>query len=164
VRRKKLLILLPLAAVAVGFQNYVFFSGLSSGPGPVDEELEEQITLEDGDEARAPTPVDPLLLAEWLGAQPSMPRSPFLTRAEAEELGEFNAFALPALTATLWSPLRRVAWMNGRPLSEGDLVAGHALERIEPRQVVLRRGDVVVRVPIGRPADSAAEGLDVDED
>lgn len=52
------------------------------------------------------------------------------------------------LTAVLISPTRRVAIVNGKPLQEGQRVAGAELVKIDPRSVQLRDGnrDFVVQL------------------
>ena len=78
---------------------------------------------------------------DWIGA------------AEAERLGESSTVGLPQLSATLWSPARRVAWIDGSPRSEGDLVGEHVVEIIEPNAVVLRRGDARLRLEMAGAED-----------
>jgi hypothetical protein len=147
VKNRALLILLAILAVAVALENFIFFSrsgdDLSWDDGEIEEALESQATSTESEVLPA---VERPRLVAWLREQPGPGRSPFLTRAEAERLGESPALALPQLSATLWSADRRVAWIDGSPRSEGDLVGDHEVESIEPKAVVLRRGDTRVRV------------------
>ncbi len=146
-KRRGLLILLPILAVAVALENFIFFASRGQDLGWDDEENDEVFDPESADtESEALPPVEELRLAAWLREQPGPGRSPFLTRAEAERLGESSALGLPQLSATLWSPERRVAWIDGSPRSERDLVGEHVVESIEPKAVVLRRGDARLRL------------------
>ena len=64
------------------------------------------------------------------------------------------------LTAVLISPTRRVAIVNGKPLQEGQRVAGAELVKIDWRSVQLRDGNHDVIVQLGKARESAphAEG------
>lgn len=144
----KLAALLVIAALGVGVQNYVFFSGLPDAPKPVAEPEEEgrPVAVAAGVEELAPQAV-----AAWLVGYEGHERSPFLTEAEALEerapLSSGGSGPSLELSGTLWSAGRRVAWINGRPRSEGDWVGQNQLVRIEPRRVVLMRDGR--RIPLG---------------
>jgi hypothetical protein len=138
-RGPKLWIALAAAAIAVGIQNYVFFSSQSDPP-----RARSQHRNAERDEApqrsEALEPIDSAALARWMETLPTPGRSPFLTRDESDALGGPVGTTLPSLDGTLWSRHRRVAWIGGQPHSEGDWVGVHRLERIEPSGVVLRQG------------------------
>jgi hypothetical protein len=154
VKRRGLLILLPILAVAVALENFIFFASSGEDLGWDDEEIEEVFDSDStSTETEVLPPIEELRLVTWLREQPGPGRSPFLTRAESERLGESSALGLPELSATLWSPARRVAWIDGSPRSEGDLVGDHLVESIEPKAVVLRRGDTRLRLEIGWAED-----------
>ena len=78
--------------------------------------------------------------------------------------GEGRASGAPAprfkLTAVLISPTRRVAIINGKPLQEGQRVAGAQLVKIDGRSVRLRDGahDFVIQLGEARESAPAAEG------
>jgi len=158
----KLAVLLVIGAIGVGFQNYVFFSGLPDAPKAAEEPEEEEeraVAAATGVEELAPQAV-----AAWLASQGGHERSPFLTEAEAFEHEPQDVLAAgesgPALqlSGTLWSAGRRVAWINGRPRSEGDWVGQNQLVRIESRRVVLMRDGR--RIPLGiHRARTAAEAF-----
>ena len=82
--------------------------------------------------------------------------NPFLTRAEEEQLRGAAGVAgaggrqssRPRVTGTLWSPQRRVAWVDGRPRVEGEQVGNARIVRIERDQVVMRRGGRELRIPV----------------
>ena len=59
------------------------------------------------------------------------------------------------LTAVLLSPTRRVAIVNGKPMQEGQRVAGAELVKIDARSVQLRDGDHDVVVQLGNARSSA---------
>ncbi len=154
----KLWLILGASAVAVGFQNYVFFSNLEGArsvlPGEFDEEFED----EDEADEEAMQPLDGVELATWIETLPTPGRSPFLTREEAMALGGPVSTALPRVAGTLWSPDRREAWIGGHPHSEGDWVGDHWIEAIEPSVVVLRQGERRLRIR----ADSATRSETAD--
>ena len=159
-RNRKLVVLLVAAALAVGVQNYVFFSSLADRPDPVRGELDAALE-EAEDPADAPlAPVDPHALASWLSSQPGPARSPFLTRDEARRLGESRSPLLPRLTGTLWSPGRRVAWLDGSPWSEGDWVGLHRIARIDRDRVLLERGDAEIALALEPGMATEGEGDD----
>lgn len=146
-KNRALLILLAVLAVAVSLENFIFFSSRGDDLSWDDEEIEEALESDTtSTEPEVLPSVEHPRLVAWLREQPGPGRSPFLTRAEAERLGESSTLGLPQLSATLWSAARRVAWINGLPRSEGDLVGEHVVERIEPKAVVLRRGADLVRL------------------
>lgn len=64
------------------------------------------------------------------------------------------------LTGLLISPTRRIAIMNGKPLQEGQHVAGAQIVKIDAHSVQLRDGDrdLVIQLGNARPNAAAAEG------
>ena len=111
----------------------------------------------------------PLLLAclvsiagASLAAEPALhdPTEPYRPAAD----GSAAPIGVPAprfkLTAVLISPSRRVAIVNGKPLREGQRVAGAELVKIDERSVQLRDGnhDFVVQLGNARAKTRAAEG------
>jgi hypothetical protein len=158
-----LIALLSLVVVAVAIENFVFFSSFGSDPRPISRQLEEALDPEAASTETEPLPpIERARITAWLDRRPGSGRSPFLTRAEAEQLGQSQALGLPHLSATLWSAARRVAWIDGSPRSEGDFVGEHQVERIEPKGVVMRRGDARVHLEMGSAGEPllAMEGLD----
>lgn len=55
------------------------------------------------------------------------------------------------LTAILFSPDRRVAVINGKPVSEGERVGAARVTRIAPGQVELETGGKILRLALVRP-------------
>lgn len=162
-KRLALIALVCVVAVAVAIENFLFFSSSGSelkwSNPDIDEALDSQETSIDPDPL---PPIEGPQLIAWLNRWPGAGRNPFLTRAEEEQLGGSEALALPHLSATLWSAGRRVAWIDGSPCSEGDLVREHQVESIEPKSAVLRHGDTRVRVEMRPPSEPllAGEGQD----
>jgi|GEM_PF-4469666 len=165
--RLVLIPLLALAAVAVTIQNVLFFSGrggaaLVAGEGGEDDDAEDPMDPLFEAEADARRPVVPLSsvqLRDWLASlrvAGDVERNPFLTRAEEEQLRGAAGVAgaggrqssRPRVTGTLWSPQRRVAWVDGRPRVEGEQVGNARIVRIERDQVVMRRGGRELRIPV----------------
>jgi len=139
--QRKLLLLLPIAAVAVGIQNYVFFSSLPSASSDFDEELADESLLgEMAEPSRVSGPLAPEALAAWLQEQPASARSPFMTRLEAMSLGEALERSLPRLSGTLIGATRKIAWLDGIPRIEGEEIGRHRIAAISRDRVVLRRG------------------------
>jgi hypothetical protein len=166
VKRRALIALFCVVTVAVGVENFLFFSSsgrnLTWSHPDLDEALESETT------SAEPEPLSPIVrpqLVAWLKQRAGAARNPFLTRAEEDQLGESRARTLPHLSATLWSAGRRVAWIDGAPRSEGDFVREHEVESIEPRGAVLRDGDTRVHLEMGPLSvpplqREAREGLD----
>jgi hypothetical protein len=163
--------LLALAALAVFVENALFFRGRAPASHP--DEYADEATA-DGDAGAGEGALPPLSYSQVLEYGEHLPgpaRSPFLTLAEAERLAQRGrgapapgeGLALPTLSGTLWSPARRVAWIDGSPRTEGDAVAGHRLVRIETRAAVLRRGDETLRLEIEAP-DRGTSGEADDEE
>ena len=162
-RKPWLLPLLLVAAAAVTVQNVIFFT---SGPDDSAEWSDDEDEA-DGDESDdgAVSPLASIASAEiveYVAAlpNPELARNPFLTRIEVDELSAgivVGETTPPLLDGTLYSAARRVAWLDGTPLSEGDRVRGFELVRIDPDAVLLRSStrDVLVEVT-GPPAAPAA--------
>lgn len=142
-RGYKLGILLAVAAAAVAMQNYIFFSNLAVAPNSVPDDEEDEGLLDwDDEELVALDVLEESLVASWIAERLGQPRNPFLTAEEDRRLAgprDAIAIGLPRVTGTLWSENRRVAWIDGRPRSEGDWVGDHRILRIEPTRVALSR-------------------------
>jgi len=164
VKGSKLALLLGGAAFAVGIQNYIFFSNLSDKPFVIADEDEDEALDWDDRERVALDPLDPSVIAKAVFGQSGEPRNPFLTAEEGRLLdgaGNEIAMGMPRVTGTLWSQGRRVAWIDGRPQSEGDWVNEYKILRIEPSRVALTRGEgespmilSVARAPIAIEEDT----------
>ena len=132
-RKPWLLPLLLVAAAAVTVQNVIFFT---SGPDDSAEWSDDEDEA-DGDESDdgAVSPLASIASAEiveYVAAlpNPELARNPFLTRIEVDELSAgivVGETTPPLLDGTLYSAARRVAWLDGTPLSEGDRVRGFEL-------------------------------------
>jgi len=140
-------------------ENLIYFQG-SEPPPAVSSEDAAALAVQS--EASG----EPATLADVGAAQvraylaglpnPERARSPFLTRAEADSLAVADPGASgPVLTlaGTLFSAERRVAWLDGAPAVEGDLVAGRELLRIEQRSVVLEDGGAELRIFVQTPPE-----------
>ncbi|MEM7410911.1 MAG: hypothetical protein AAF430_11800 [Myxococcota bacterium] len=154
---KKWIALLGIAAIAVGVQNYLFFT---SGPdmGGVDDDEEEEDFIDFGEgegespaAAKPPPPVGNATAAAWMALQPGPMRSPFLTLGEAA-LRDAERPLEMRVGGVLFGPTRRVAWIDGRPHSEHDWVGEHRIERIGPESVWLRVGDELMEVAVSPAA------------
>lgn len=55
------------------------------------------------------------------------------------------------LNSVLWSKQRRVAIINGKALSEGDVIAGAKVVKIEKHQVRINQNGVLVNLELRRP-------------
>ena len=158
-KRPALFALLAVAALAVGAQNYVFFSSIADRPRAVLEDDEEE-ALWDESESDALREIGTARVAAWVSEQAGRGRSPFLTAAEARLLQGSASFVSPAggprLSGTLWSRGRRIAWIDGRAHVEGDFVGEHRIDRIEPARVLLRRGDETLPLTVSNPGTTAS--------
>jgi len=143
-RGPKLAAVLGVAFIAVGIQNYVFFSSAPGPPVRIHGEEPDDPSEADGALSSGVGELDAVALEAWFSSHGGPERNPFLTAAEAFDEHDLAPVGdddpVLRLTATLWSPDRRVAWINGRPHSEGDWIAGSQILRIESRTVVLNRG------------------------
>lgn len=97
-------------------------------------------------------------------------RNPFLTPAEefmlargirskAEMEAEKESPKMPLTTATVLrleaiiiSDSRKIAIINNKPVTEGDLVEGERVVRILPNEVVLQKGNIQRRVAVQTPS------------
>ncbi len=146
--RKPVVFLLVAAALAVLLQNVIFFRSAESPP---DETIDLDGGEPDDDRVETIAPLDAAYVSDFLLHLPGTQRarSPFLTLLEAESLRPRSADRThavgggraPRLDGILWSPHHRVAWIDGRPRSEGDVVRGQRVEHIAPRAVTLRAGE-----------------------
>lgn len=64
-----------------------------------------------------------------------------------------KAKAIPLLlSSVLWSDQRRVAIINGKALSEGDVIADATVVKIEKQQVRINQNGVLVDLILRRPS------------
>ncbi len=161
--RKWMISLFVVASFAVAAQNIIYFRGTTEPGEGAEWALDGEFDEEESDlgetERERLRPLASARLVEYFETLPDQEyaRNPFLTREEADRLsGRLAVLAgsalasRPTLNGTLWSPRRRVAWLDGRPRSEGDEFSGYTIERIEREAVVLRAGDEKVRLQVGR--------------
>lgn len=144
--------LLAGSAVAVGFQNYVFFSQPISAPIPVENQEVEPEWVDPPAVDRLPA-IDEDSLTRWIASLGPASRNPFLTREESESAEHPRPDSSLRVAGVLWGADRRVAWIDGAPHSEGDWVGDVQIVRIAPDGVALRRGDGIDLVPLS-PAES----------
>jgi hypothetical protein len=146
--RRVLAGLLAVAAVLVLVENCVYFrtmpgTGRSLGPS-VGPELESALAPEQapaGEQTTSTAPPHPISAEELAAvlAQVERERSPFLLQESREIAVEPSAAAFPRLAGTLVGRDRRVAWMDGRPRTEGERYGEFVVSRIERDRVVLAR-------------------------
>jgi hypothetical protein len=159
--QKRVGVALAIAAAAVVLENVLYWQ--SGAPPPA-------VSPEQAEALAAPEPlgdVDAARVRAYLAGlpNPERARSPFLTRAEADSLAVADPGASgPVLTlaGTLFGPERRVAWLDGAPLVEGDFVGGREVLRIEPRSVVLDDGGAELRVFVQERSGSASAVADAE--
>lgn len=165
-RRSRAIALIGVAAVAVAVENYLFFGGSSLPTSSVgdeeDEEYGDERAPDDGDLALAP--LENERLARWFASHPGRGRNPFLTRAEAGLTGDSSVPTVPRLAGVLWSPIRRVAWIDGTPRVEDDWVGDHRIERIQRDSVWLRRGEHSIQLVMDPDAPNRVEEWLRDDD
>jgi hypothetical protein len=91
-------------------------------------------------------------------AEPALhdPTEPFRPSASGVASGRAPAPRF-RLTAVLISPTRRVAIVNGKPLQEGQSVAGAEIVKIDARSVQLRDGTRDFVVQLGNSREGAPE-------
>ena len=158
--------LLVVAAIAVAVENVVYFS---SGDAPVassDDARDDDALADDGESAAADDagtaslpPVAAAAVVAHASALPSpeLARNPFLTRDEADAVSAVSGVRVhrgpPSLDGTLVGRSRRVAWLDGIAMSEGDVLRGYQLLRIEADYVVLRTAARELRLALGASAD-----------
>jgi hypothetical protein len=166
--QKRVGVALAIAAAAVVLENVLYWQS-GAPPAAVSPEQAEAVaaTSEASAEPEPLGDVDAARVRAYLAGlpNPERARSPFLTRAEADSLAVADPGASgPVLTlaGTLFGPERRVAWLDGAPLVEGDFVGGREVLRIEPRSVVLDDGGAELRVFVQEPSDSASAVTDAE--
>lgn len=150
-------VFLAVAAVAVLLEN-VLYVQLSSPAAPSAAEAESE-DVEPVMGVDSPRAICADALRGYLAALPDLEstRSAFLTRAEAEALLSSGTPAhaggerFLVLDGTLVNGERRVAWLDGIAVSEGDWLGDHELIQIEPRFVLLRKGIDQIRVELRPP-------------
>lgn len=144
-RPRIVVLLLAAATLAIGVENWLFFSRGRS-PAPAAATDGENADPENGDIAAEPPgefdarahPPPPLLgssaLAELLASFDAL-RSPFLP-AGAETSEDFG---FPSFGGLLIGAERRIAWLGNHARSVGELYEGWTVARIEESRVVLER-------------------------
>ncbi|MBM4337632.1 MAG: hypothetical protein FJ108_17225 [Deltaproteobacteria bacterium] len=140
-KRRIVATLLIVATIAIGIENWLFFS---SGWGGTPVAASDDESASDGsgpagqDPSEAQLPPPPALavsaLASLLESFDAL-RSPFLPTRE----GSREGLGIPALAGLLIGDGRRVAWLGSHARSEGELYDGFVVARIEPARVVLER-------------------------
>ena len=146
--------LLGLAAFAVVVENVIVFRHVLMPRAAVSTDDFEADEATDGSDASAMEPVTDARLSDYVDGLSGRPRSPFLTRSEAEELDSLGNDARdPAdpgltLTGTLWSRGQRIAWINGFPLAEGDTIDSRRIEHIERAAVLLSVNGSTLRIVV----------------
>ena len=90
--------------------------------------------------------VTALLLATASADELYDPMRPYTPDAPIERSAGSPGFALSAI---LYSPSRRVAVVNGRPVSVGDKVNGARVRRIDRGEVQLELGGKVLKLTLG---------------
>ncbi len=161
--RRWLWIALPVVAVFVAVENYLFFAGSSAGlqeaPDDVDEVLEVEFEEEQAEPLEA---LDESDLVQWLAGIP-LDRNPFWRSDELDDgvasTGESGNGL--RLVGTLVGSTRKVAWIGGAPRSVGDLVADQRIVDIRPDGVVLERDGDPVFLAIAPPAGAPLAGADL---
>lgn len=137
--------LLAAATLAIGIENWLYFSRDAAPIAAAASDAEESFAEDGGleadsrgaHEARAAPP--PLLgaaaLAALLASFDAL-RSPFLPAGGeiSEDLG------LPSFGGLLIGTERRIAWLGDHARSEGELYEGWTVARVEESRVVLERG------------------------
>ncbi|HEU4428832.1 MAG TPA: hypothetical protein VFT98_08760 [Myxococcota bacterium] len=166
--QKKVGVALAIAAAAVVLENVIYWqSGAPPAVASPEEEAALAVESEASEETAAVADVDAARVHAYLASlpNPERARSPFLTRAEADSLAVADPGASgPVLTlvGTLFGAERRVAWLDGAPLVEGDFVDGREVLRIETRSVVLDDGGAELRVFVQEPPEPAGAAGDAE--
>lgn len=172
-QRRWLAPLLAVAAIGVVVENIVFFS--SNSPLLVaSEDGDEEVADDEGaSTARAglpPVGADAIVAHARALPNADYARNPFLTRDEANATAGAGSDRArsgpPSLDGTLVGASRRVAWLDGVAMSEGDVLRGYRLIAIEPDAVVLRSSAREMRVALGvdvRADDAPPAALADDE-
>jgi hypothetical protein len=146
--RRVLAGLLAVAAALVMVENWIYLRGTSGIGRPlrpsVDLEIESALAAEEpprGERTPSTAPPHPISAEELAAvvAQLERERSPFLLEELREISVQPRTVALPRLAGTLVGSDRRVAWMDGRPRTEGESYGEFVVSRIERDRVVLAR-------------------------
>lgn len=140
-KRRIVATLLVAATIAIGIENWLFFSS-RAGRTPVaasDDASEPQESAQAGPvPAEAQLPPPPAVAASALAAlleSFDALRSPFLPTGA----GSREGLGIPTLAGLLIGDERRIAWLGDHARSEGELYDGFVVARIEPARVVLER-------------------------
>jgi len=151
---------LAAAALAIGVENWLYFSQNSAPIGAASSDAEVSDAEPGGAGAdahgvpRARTEPPPLVgistLAELL-ATFDAERSPFLPAGAelAEDLG------LPRFGGLLIGTDRSIAWLGDHARSEGELYEGWTVARVEAARVVIERGGRRYSLWLDAPLDEA---------
>ena len=115
----------------------VLFACSASKPQSVDVPANTQVTSEEREPSAGLEPLSASEVARLLRRSSGRGRSPFQTGAEAWAVAPIEYLGLPRLSGVLFGHSRRVAWLDGRPYGEGELINGYRLERIETERVFL---------------------------
>ncbi len=136
--------LLAAATLAIGVENWLFFSrgGAPVAAPSLDEESAEPESGDPADESSAALEArnrpPPLLgtsaLAALLASFDAL-RSPFLPTGA----GASGTVGHPSLGGLLIGTERQIAWLGNHARSEGELYEGWTVVRIEESRVVLER-------------------------
>ena len=162
--RRWLWVALPVFAVFVAVENYLFFAGSGARLQEVPDDADEVLEVEfDEEEAEPLEALDESDLVQWLAGIP-LDRNPFW---RSDELSA--GLAAPGLrgnglrlAGTLVGATRKVAWIGGAPRSVGDLVADQRIVDIRADGVVLERDGEPVFLAIASPAGEVPANADLD--
>ena len=147
-RRKWVLLVLVIAAVGVGIENWI----LPSGDGTTTRTPPQQgVRLVDTSRPQArDEQLPPLSRAEvdsLLAGDPGVQRDVFAPLQQRSEDPDPEP-GLPRLTGTLVRDGHRVAWFDGRPYSKGESIDGAVVEDIERDHAWLSIAGERVRVDL----------------
>jgi hypothetical protein len=157
---RRVAIVLVVAAVAVAIENFILLRPDSPSGPPAEADADPNAEPTEAAASGVIAAVCADTLRGYLAAlpHPERARSAFLTRAEAEALSS-TGLATDAggprplvLEGTLVNLERSVAWLDGIAAIVGSWVGDHELIRIEPRFVVLRKGEEELHIELRQPA------------
>jgi len=169
-KRPWLLPLLALLALVVVVENVIYFSqGEEPGPSVGDDHAtDEDDSYEDDDDERGAAALPPVAaerVGSYLDALPaaSFERNPFAMRAagrggQATAGVQRQSAARPVLDGTLYGDTRRVAWLDGVVVREGDRFGRYEVARIGSDAVVLRSGESEIHLEVDRARTRSGTG------
>ena len=159
--------LLAAATLAIGVENWLFFSR-GRAPVPALAPDAESADPESGDPAaesraerearnRPPPLLGASALAALLASFDAL-RSPFLPTGSgtSEDVGH------PSLAGLLIGPERQIAWLGNHARSAGELYEGWTVVRIEASRVVLERDGRRFSLWLEAPRADGAGDIDLD--